>query len=129
MTKNKYVAKTFLLLALAFTMLISACSNGGNNGANSGNDGAASEGEGGNASGALKPVELVMVFPAGGEPKDLTAGVGRNQQNDQGKNQCDGKAGSDRLWRMGSAKNADDVGERAGGFDRKRARNLQPGCG
>jgi len=71
MTKNKYVAKTFLLLALAFTMLISACGNGGNNVANSGNDGTASTEEGGNASGALKPVELVMVFPAGGEPKDL----------------------------------------------------------
>ncbi|MEV5025227.1 ABC transporter substrate-binding protein [Paenibacillus sp. LPE1-1-1.1] len=71
MKKNKYAAKMFLLLALAMTMLIGACSNGGSNAASSGNNGAVSEGESGSAGGELKPVELVMVFPAGGEPKDM----------------------------------------------------------
>ncbi|MGM0880766.1 MAG: ABC transporter substrate-binding protein [Bacillota bacterium] len=74
MTKNRNAAKSILLLALAFTMLITACSNGGNNGknsTNSGNAGTVADGENGNGSGALKPVELVMVFPVGGEPKDM----------------------------------------------------------
>ncbi|MEC0092412.1 ABC transporter substrate-binding protein [Paenibacillus macquariensis] len=71
MRKNKYFVKTILMVALAFTMLISACSNGGTNSANSETEGAASKDQGGNDSGTLKPVELVMVYPVGGEPKDM----------------------------------------------------------
>lgn len=74
MIKNRNAAKSILLLALAFTMLIAACSNGGSNGkssTNAGNDGKASEGQSSNANNELKPVELVMVFPVGGEPKDM----------------------------------------------------------
>lgn len=71
MRKNKFVAKTLLLIVLAFAMVISACGNGDNKGTNAGNDGKTAEGKSGNGSGELKPVELVMVFPVGGEPKDL----------------------------------------------------------
>ncbi|MGO4698393.1 ABC transporter substrate-binding protein [Paenibacillus sp. 2TAB26] len=71
MRKNKFVAKTLLLIVLAFAMVISACGNGDNKGTNAGNDGKTAEGKSGNSSGDLKPVELVMVFPVGGEPKDL----------------------------------------------------------
>lgn len=71
MRKNKFVAKTLLLIVLAFAMVISACGNGDNKGTNAGNDGKTAEGKSGNSSGELKPVELVMVFPVGGEPKDL----------------------------------------------------------
>lgn len=73
MTKNKYVAKTILVVVLALAMLISACGNGNNNNkaTNAGKDEATSEGKSDKGAETLKPVELVMVFPVGGEPKDL----------------------------------------------------------
>ncbi|TCM95793.1 putative aldouronate transport system substrate-binding protein [Paenibacillus sp. BK033] len=66
-----------LALSLSVTAL-GACSGGGNNGSGGGNGGTASNGSGteasssnGGGSQALKPVKLVMVFPAAGEPKDM----------------------------------------------------------
>lgn len=68
MTKSRIGSSMLLLLVLVITMILSACGNGGNNGGDSG--GEAAQGDGGSGS-SLKPVELVMVFPVGGEPKDL----------------------------------------------------------
>ncbi|MDQ6419511.1 ABC transporter substrate-binding protein [Paenibacillus sp. LHD-117] len=69
MKQRRYAAKTVIMIVMVFALLVSACSGGGSNSANTGNEPDAGNGDGG--SGDLKPVELVMVFPVGGEPKDL----------------------------------------------------------